>query len=428
MPLIMDAKGNRMARTSPYESAAPRTPLMSRELKKKLWHRVTLALLLIVPMPMASLFSYKEASESLQFPEDNLFPEVGLDVPPPARTDRAVEYAPPRIRLTQGPREARIQRSRAALRAEQDLKGYVESAVSDQIVPSAAVEIYLEQQPAVKIYQGMEAHRSQPIASLTKSFTAVATMTLVEDGLIDLDASISRYGVHVSRREFGQITVRDLLLHTSGISYGSTQPSYAPGIRHQYSNGNYLHLATIIENVSRMSYQDYLEHAIFEPLNMRETSASPGIKGSSGISSSVHDLSRFGRMLLNGGTLEEARILRPESIQEMLQPPAFMPISEHMEYYAHGFRVEARNGRVRSFFHSGLWNGTFSEICVYPEDRSVVVQLANPVSYHSEALGGYRYRVTVLSARYVDLLARNSLTPAAMQPVTARFKAENDQP
>ena len=90
--------------------------------------------------------------------------------------------------------------------------------------------------------------------------------------------------------------------------------------------------------------------------------------------------------------------------------------------------MEARNGRVRSFFHSGLWNGTFSEICVYPEDRSVVVQLANPVSYHSEALGGYRYRVTVLSARYVDLLARNSLTPTAMQPVTARFKADNEQP
>lgn len=428
MPLIMDAQGNRLARLSPYEDAAPARPLLSRELKRKLWHRVTLALLLIVPMPMASVFSNREASDSLQFPDDNLFPEVGLEVKPPARTDRAVEYAPPRVRLTQGPREARIQRSRAALRAEQELKGYVESAVSDHIVPSAAVEIYLENQPAVKIYQGLDEHRSQPIASLTKSFTAVALMTLVEDGLVDLDAPISRYGVHVSRRELGQITVRDLLLHTSGIPYGGSQPSYAPGIRHQYSNGNYLHLATIVENVSHMSFPDYLEHSIFEPLGMRDSSASPGIKGSSGISSSIHDLSLFGRMLLNGGVLGNVRILRPASIQEMLQPPAFMPVQANMQYYAHGFRVEAQNGRVKSFFHSGLWNGTFSEICVYPEDRSVVVQLANPVSYHSEALGGYRYRVTVLSSRYVDLLARNSLSPTAMQPVTARFRSEDSRP
>jgi CubicO group peptidase (beta-lactamase class C family) len=428
MPLMMDAKGNRVARQSPYESAPPRKPLLNPEQKKKIAHRVALALLLIVPLPMASVFSYKEASDSLQFPEDNLFPDVGLEVAPPARTDRAISYEPPRVRLTQGQREARIQRSTAALRAEQDLMGYVKSAVSDQIVPSAAVEIYLEQQPAVKIYQGLESHRSQPIASLTKSFTAVAVMTLVEDGLIDLDAPISRYGVHVSRPEFGQITVRDLMLHTSGISYGSTLPSYAPGIRHQYSNGNYAHLATIIENASRMTYQDYLEQAIFEPLAMRDSSASPGIKGSSGIASSIHDLGRFGRMLLNGGHLDGAQILRPESIQEMMQPPAFMPVTEHMEYYAHGFRVEAHHGRVKTFFHSGLWNGTFSEICVYPEDRSVVIQLANPVSYHSEALGGYRYRVTVLSARYVDLLARNSLAPSAMQPVTARFKNNSDQP
>lgn len=425
----MDAKGNKMARLTPYESGAPARPLLSADLKRKIWHRVTLALVLIVPMPMASVLSYKEASDSLQFPEDNLFPDVGLEVKPPARTDRAISYEPPRVRLTQGHREARIQRSRAALRAEQELLGYVKSAVSDHIVPSAAVEIYLEQQPAVKIYQGLDAHRSQPIASLTKSFTAVALMTLVEDGLVDLDAPISRYGVHVSRSEFGQITVRDLLLHTSGISYGSTLPSYAPGIRHQYSNGNYAHLATIIEHASRMSFPEYLENAIFEPLGMRDSSASEGIKGSSGISSSIHDLGRFGRMLLNGGSLEGAHILRPESIQEMMQPPAFTPVTDHMQYYAHGFRVEAHHGRVKTFFHSGLWNGTFSEICVYPEDRSVVIQLANPVSYHSEALGGYRYRVTVLSARYVDLLARNSLAPTAMQPVTARFRpAEEARP
>jgi CubicO group peptidase (beta-lactamase class C family) len=418
----MDARGNRIARRSPYESHAPSRPLLSPEVRRKIWHRTTLALLLLVPMPMASVFSYKEASDSLQFPEDRLFPDVGLNVPAPSRSDRAVDYDPPRVRLTQSTREASIQRSRAALMAEEELKGYVRSAVEDQIVPGAAVEIYLEQQPAIREYQRIEEHRSQPIASLTKSFTAVALMTLVEDGLVDLDGPVSRYGVHVSRPELGQITVRDLLQHTSGIPYGGSQPAYAPGIRHQYSNGNYLHLATVVEHASRMDFSEYLDHAIFEPLGMYDSSASPSIKGSSGIASSIHDLGRFGRMLLNGGTLENAQILRPDSIQEMLQPPAFMPVTNRMEYYANGFRVEAEYGRVKSFFHSGLWNGTFSEIRVFPEDRSVVIQLANPVSYHSEALGGFRYRMTVLSARYVNLLARNSLTAEAMQPVTARFR------
>ncbi|MCB1167035.1 MAG: beta-lactamase family protein [Leptospiraceae bacterium] len=424
----MDAKGNRVAELSPYESQVPTAPLLNAQQKRKLARRVALALLLIVPMPMVSLFPYKNGQDSLKFPEDNLFPGVGLDVKPPARTDRPVTYAPPRVKMDQLPREARLQRSRAAIMAEQQLKGYVESAVSEQIVPSAAVEIYLEEQPAVRIYEGMEAHRAIPIASLTKSFTAVAVFTLIEDGLVDLDAPISRYGVNISRHEFGTITVRDLLQHTSGIPYGGTQPAYAPGIRHQYSNGNYMYLAQIIERASRMTYAEYLKKAIFEPLGMRETHASDAIKGSSGIVSSVHDLSLFGRMLLNGGSLGKAQILRPDSLQEMVQPPAYMQVSDSMEYYAHGFRVEVQHGRVRSYFHSGLWNGTFSEICVYPEDRAVVVQLANPVSYQSEALGGYRYRVTVLSARYVDLLARNSLAPTAMQPVTARFQNNRDQP
>lgn len=317
----------------------------------------------------------------------------------------AVEYAKPRIQLLYQKGPVKNVRSNTALSVERELTGTIEKSVGGNI-PGAAIAIYVQDIPVYRRYAGIDESKPVQLASLTKTFTGVAAMQLVEQGLIGLDEPVSNYGVHISKPEFGHITVRDLLQHTSGISYGSSLPSYAPGIRFQYSNGNYEHLARLIENVSLMSYREYIYQSILKPLGMKDTHVSERNSGASGIASSIRDLNKFSQMLLNGGSYNGRHILFKESIQEMLQPPPFEEIKDVMHYYAHGVRVEARYGKVVSFFHAGVWNGSFSEVKVYPQNQAFVVQLATPVSYRLENLDAMRYQLSVLSERYVKLVSK----------------------
>lgn len=131
------------------------------------------------------------------------------------------------------------------------------------------------------------------ICSLTKQFTAVATMRLVESGAVDLDAAIECYLPHWPARG-RRVTVRHLLNHTSGIwRHDSDQGDrtmrrnlpveevlamiaardfeYEPGERYQYNNSGYLLLGAIIAAVSGQTYEDHLRETIFETLGMNNT-------------------------------------------------------------------------------------------------------------------------------------------------------------
>jgi CubicO group peptidase (beta-lactamase class C family) len=124
--------------------------------------------------------------------------------------------------------------------------------------------------------------------SIGKQFTAVAVMLLVEDGKIDLDASLRRY-LTDAPESWQPITIRELLTHTSGIpDYTAsaidlrrdytedelTQIAYqlplefAPGTRWSYSNTGYLLLGVVIHRVSGQFYGDLLRVRVFRPLTM----------------------------------------------------------------------------------------------------------------------------------------------------------------
>ncbi|HXQ12897.1 MAG TPA: serine hydrolase domain-containing protein [Caulobacteraceae bacterium] len=131
------------------------------------------------------------------------------------------------------------------------------------------------------------------IASLTKQFTAVAIMMLVERGLLSIEAPIETYLTSWPARG-RKVTGRHLLNHTSGIwSHDSSlidrtlRPNppvdevvrliyegdfeYEPGARYSYNNSGYLLLGAIIQAVSGKPYEDFLQEAIFEPLGMSHT-------------------------------------------------------------------------------------------------------------------------------------------------------------
>ncbi|WP_017591603.1 serine hydrolase domain-containing protein [Nocardiopsis potens] len=135
------------------------------------------------------------------------------------------------------------------------------------------------------------------IASLSKSFTAMAVMTLVEDGAIDLDGSVTDQLPEFSPADprADRITVRDLLNQTSGLSDteidveglrdASSLEDYVsrldgvrlasdPGTRMEYCNINYDLAARLVEAASGERFGDYVREAVFEPLGMEHSGLS----------------------------------------------------------------------------------------------------------------------------------------------------------
>lgn len=131
------------------------------------------------------------------------------------------------------------------------------------------------------------------LASVSKSFTALGVMQLVEAGKIDLDAPVQKYlpWFTVASGEQAEITVAHLLYHTSGFSDFDAQQmilrpdhpdglemgvrdlsrnhlKFRPGEGWEYSNINYNVLGLLIQEVSGQRYEDYIYEHMIEPLGM----------------------------------------------------------------------------------------------------------------------------------------------------------------
>lgn len=132
------------------------------------------------------------------------------------------------------------------------------------------------------------------ICSLTKQFTALLVMQLVEAGKIDLDKPISAYLPDFRKDTAAKVTVRDLLMNASGLpdlpdefyvsedaaaakgdlviaKYLQGEMQFEPGTRFNYSNGDFIVLGSIVERVSGRSFDQMLREKILEPLGMRNS-------------------------------------------------------------------------------------------------------------------------------------------------------------
>lgn len=137
-------------------------------------------------------------------------------------------------------------------------------------------------------------HTRFVVFSITKTFTATATMLLVEKGRIKLEDQISKFLPNLPIK-WRAVTVRQLLTHTSGLpeyrdhipELGDVRPDYStsqvlglirkspmlfpPGDRWEYTETNYYLLGLIIEKVSGMTYQNFVSKQILAPLGLRES-------------------------------------------------------------------------------------------------------------------------------------------------------------
>lgn len=267
------------------------------------------------------------------------------------------------------------------------------------------------------------------ISSMTKSFTAVAIMQLVEQGKMALDAPVQRYLPWfrvATPGASGQITVRELLNHTSGLSHATgnavlTAPNgetmeqavralsaveliAAPGTAFEYSNVNYVTLGLVVQVVSGQPYAAYIQQHIFAPLQMNHTfmlsSADTAVPSgmatgyrwwfgvpvpsshhnppadlpAGGIITSAADMTNFLSAQLNGGTYGNASILSPASIA-VLHQPVVLPGSTAAQY-AMGWYVVPVDGES-ILFHSGDDANFYSDMAVLPQSHWAIVVMRN---------------------------------------------------
>lgn len=139
--------------------------------------------------------------------------------------------------------------------------------------------------------------RNQPdtrfnIASVTKMLTAVAVVQLIAKGKLDLHSSIAAYDPGLPHAD--QVTIHQLLTHTAGFDsywndayraarsglrtingylqlFANAPLEFSPGTRHHYGNAGYVILGALIEQVTGMSYYDYMQQEIFARLGMNDT-------------------------------------------------------------------------------------------------------------------------------------------------------------
>lgn len=178
-----------------------------------------------------------------------------------------------------------------------------------------------------------------PIASASKWLTAATMMTLVDEGRVSLDDSVSTW-LPAFDGTTGKATIAQLLSHTSGIeqapciwdprttladcvdSIASRRAAYEPGTRFEYGNTSYSVAGRIIEVASGQSFEEAFATRIAGPVGMVATrftagSRSPTPVPAASAESTLRDYGRFVRMLSGDGVIDGRRVLSAESVHAM---------------------------------------------------------------------------------------------------------------
>lgn len=239
------------------------------------------------------------------------------------------------------------------------------------------------------------------IGSVTKSFTSLAVLQLVERGKLRLDDPLALYLPDFPRA--GEIRIRHLLSHTAGVpdfvSYEQARKlplEFTPGTRINYSNTGYNVLGRIIEKVSGQKYAEYLRAHIFQPAGMTHsgydtTADLPGRargyllddKGAylpippgdvaeafaaGGLYSNIEDLVRW-EEALEQGTLVKKQILDEASTPYQLA-------DGRRTGYGFGFMTGRQRG-LREVGHGGDIDGFNAYLARYPDQHFAVIVLSN---------------------------------------------------
>lgn len=254
------------------------------------------------------------------------------------------------------------------------------------------------------------------LASVTKTFTALALLSLVDQGKINLDDPLEKY-VKVSKA-YQPLTIRQLASMTAGVPRGipnevpwpeefkiiQEQPLlFAPGSEYQYSNCSYRTLGTVIEHVAGKPYLEVLKELIFQPLGMTSSGTQLGISpqklawpfsqknpqapvvrlepyrdpaipfAAGMLFSNIDDMLKYAQALMN------KQIVSPAAYQTMWQsrPPL---TTGKPSPWAFGWscnpKAPAYGNRYLVSMNGGV-PGVASTIQIFPDEKVAVVSLCN---------------------------------------------------
>ncbi|GAB3511006.1 hypothetical protein GCM10027341_50010 [Spirosoma knui] len=258
------------------------------------------------------------------------------------------------------------------------------------------------------------------IGSITKQFTAVALLQLVEQGKIALTDSLQKF-IKGYPKKGRVITIEHLLTQTSGIAdylnLESNVPnpfridfptrqivdsirhqplSFVPGAKFEYSNSNYFLIGYLIEQVSGLSYPDYLKQKIFDPIGLTHTyyevpaTIVPNrVQGyekieneyqnadfismalfysAGGLISTTEDLFRWNEAIRKG------LLLKKETLKNVFRP--YTLADGTLSDYGYGWFIRKLGGS-QSIEHGGSIFGFRSEAIFLPQENVYVVGLFN---------------------------------------------------
>lgn len=288
------------------------------------------------------------------------------------------------------------------------------------------------------------------IASLSKLFTAIVVLQLVEDGELGLDEPVADHLPRFAAGGKGSVTVRQLLTHTGGLPAGlqlwedhdtiaerrdaalAVDLVATPGTTRIYSDLGFITLGELAETVTGRGLDELVAARITEPLGMADTGYRPdpalkpriaatehqpwagrglvhgdvsdpnawalgGVAGHAGVFSTAEDLAVLAQTLLNGGQYDHARILDPQTMGQLMgtQPDAATAGSPPLGFMRNEGYFMGELASPAVVGHTGY---TGTSLAIHPHTNTIVVVLTNRVHPGPDGPAINPYRRAVANA------------------------------
>ncbi len=331
---------------------------------------------------------------------------------------------------------ARIRKREARIR--KDIKADIKAGLIEEVMKKKQAQGFngtvLVAQKGIIVYQNAYGYANFKdtvrntlqskfqLASLSKTFTAVAVMKLSEQGKLGLDNTVKDYYPDFP---YEGVTIRSLLCHRSGLPYyqytfdkvvrgdkiyptnqemmkwfATTKPTPAifnlPDHFFSYNNTNFAILAALVEKVTGMGFDQYMRQNVFVPLGMKDSFIATSkndslninrtygyqfgqrlpkdyyddITGDKGVFSTAGDLLKW------YNALRDNRIISKESLKEMILPRSFE--YPGLRNYGYGFRLWVNAKQQTDYvYHTGWWKGYNTIMFFDLREDFVIILLSN---------------------------------------------------
>jgi CubicO group peptidase (beta-lactamase class C family)/D-alanyl-D-alanine dipeptidase len=320
-------------------------------------------------------------------------------------------------------------------RIAQDLEPFIQRQLTDHDIPAISIALVDDQRVVWARGFGFQnltdstrasAETVHRVGSVSKLFTDLGIMQLVERGALDLDAPVTRYLADFAPTNTSgkAITLRQLMSHRAGLMreppvgnyFDSTTTTlaatvrslnarpliYTPEQKLKYSNAAIAVVGYVLERTQNEPFATYLKRAVLEPMGLQSSAFEPlpalqakladavmwtidgrrfaaptfqlGMAPAGSMYSTVLDLSRFLSVLFNGGRAAGGRqIVKRETLEEMWRPQ-FAPAGTHTGGGLGFFISELKENRVVR--HGGAIYGFATELAAMPDRKLGVACIA----------------------------------------------------